>query len=183
MRADIAALALQAANAGQGAAADALQSGQSLLTQLQGARATGRLVIDLPGLLASEGGSVKDVLLRDGDELVIPKRRQEVSVIGEVQNAMSHLFLPNLSRDDYIHLSGGTTRKADKSHVHVVRADGSVASQPGSWFRRSYDVAIKPGDTIVVPLNTERMPRLPFWQAVTQILYNLAVSVAAVNSF
>src|SRR5690606_23836993 len=84
MRADVAALALQAANAGQGAAADALQSGQSLLTQLQGARATGRLVIDLPGLLASEGGGVKDVLLRNGDELVVPKRRQEVSVIGEV---------------------------------------------------------------------------------------------------
>jgi polysaccharide export outer membrane protein len=183
MRTDVAALALQAANAGQGAAADALQSGQSLLTQLQSVRATGRLVIDLPGLLASESGSVKDVLLRDGDELIVPKRRQEVSVIGEVQNAMSHLFLPGLSRDDYIFLSGGTTRKADKSHVYVVRADGSVASQSGSWFRRNYDVAIKPGDTIVVPLNTERMPRLPFWQAVTQILYNAAVSLAAINSF
>lgn len=183
VRADVASLALQAANAGQGAAADALQSGQSLLNQLQSARATGRLVIDLPGLLASESGGVKDVLLRDGDELIIPKRRQEVSVIGEVQNATSHLFLPNLSRDDYIFLSGGTTRKADKSHVYVVRADGSVATQSGSWFRRSYDVAIKPGDTIVVPLNTERMPRLPFWQAVTQILYNVAVSVAAINSF
>jgi hypothetical protein len=42
---------------------------------------------------------------------------------------------------------------------------------------------MQPGDTIVVPLDTERMPRLPFWQAVTQIIYNLAVSVAAVNSF
>jgi polysaccharide export outer membrane protein len=183
MRADLAALALQAANAGQGAATDALQSGQSLLMQLQGARATGRLVIDLPGLLAMETGSVKDVILRNGDELVIPKRRQEVSVIGEVQNAMSHLYMPKLTRDDYIYMSGGATRKADKAHIYVVRADGSVATQSGSWFRRSYDVAIKPGDTIVVPLNTERMPRLPFWQAVTQILYNVAVSVAAINSF
>lgn len=183
MRADLAAMALQAANAGQASAAQALQSGQSLLAQLQGAQATGRFVIDLPGLLAMDAGSVKDVLLRDGDELIIPKQRQEVTVIGEVQNATSHLFLPNFTRDDYVYLSGGPTRKADRARIHIVRADGSVASRPGSWFRRNSDVAIKPGDTIVVPMNTERMPRLPFWQAVTQILYNVAVSVAAINSF
>lgn len=177
MRSDLASLALQAANAGQAEAAQALQSGQSLLAQLQDARATGRFVIDLPGLLATAPGNIKDVLLRDGDELFIPKLRQEVTVIGEVQNATSHLFLPELRQGDYIRLSGGTTKKADRGLIHVVRADGSVANRSGSR------VAIKPGDTIVVPLDTERMPRLPFWQAVTQILYNVAVSVAAVNSF
>ncbi len=36
---------------------------------------------------------------------------------------------------------------------------------------------------IVAPLDTERLPALPFWQAVTQIIYNLAISAAAVNSF
>jgi polysaccharide biosynthesis/export protein len=183
MRSDLASLALQAANAGQSDAAQALQSGQSLLAQLQDARATGRFIIDLPGLVALPPGSVKDVLLRDGDELIIPKLRQEVSVIGEVQNATSHLFLAELRRDDYVYLSGGTTKKADRGRIHVVRADGSVATRRGSWLSRSYDVAIKPGDTIVVPLDTERMPRLPFWQAVTQIVYNLAISVAAINSF
>ena len=43
--------------------------------------------------------------------------------------------------------------------------------------------AIQPGDTIVVPMDTERLPRLPFWQSITSIIYNLAVAVAAVNSF
>lgn len=104
-------------------------------------------------------------------------------MIGEVQNVTSHMYQPSLKRDDYIQLSGGMTRKADKSRIYVVRADGSVASRPGSLLRRNYDVAIRPGDTIVVPMNTERMPRLPLWQAVTQILYNVAVSVAAVNTF
>lgn len=183
LRADIAAMALQAATVGQSAATSALQSGQLLLSQLQSARAVGRFVIDLPGLLAGRAGESMDVVLRDGDELVVPKRRQEVSVIGEVQNPASHLYLPSLSRDDYIHLSGGTTRKADRGRIYVVRADGSVGTRQGSLLRRSYDVAIKPGDTIVVPMNAERMPRLPFWQAVTQILYNVAVSVAAINSF
>ena len=39
-----------------------------------------------------------------------------------------------------------------------------------------------PGDTIVVPLDTERMPALPMWQAVTQILYNIAIATAAVHA-
>jgi polysaccharide biosynthesis/export protein len=34
-----------------------------------------------------------------------------------------------------------------------------------------------------VPLDTERMRPLPLWQAVTTIIYNLAIAAAAVNSF
>lgn len=173
MRGDLVALSMQVARAGQGNAGDALLTGQSLLTQLQAAKATGRFVIDLPGLLATAVHGEKDVLLRDGDELSIPKRRQEVTVVGEIQNASSHLYQRDLDRGDYVAKSGGATRRADKARIYVVRADGSVATQK----------SIKPGDTIVVPMDAERMPRLPFWQAVTQILYNVAVSVAAVNSF
>jgi hypothetical protein len=62
-----------------------------------------------------------------------------------------------------------------------VRAYGSVESDAGSlWFRRSS--RIEPGDTIVVPLDAERMRPLPLWTAVTTIIYNLAVAVAAVGS-
>lgn len=183
MRADLATLALQAANSGQANVTDTLSVGRSLLSQLTSVRAVGRSVIDLPALLADAPGGIKDVELRDGDSLLIPKRRQEVTVLGEVQNVTTHHFEPKLKRDDYIARSGGATRKADKQRIYIVRADGSVASRDGSRLARSYDVAMKPGDTIVVPVNTERMPRLPFWQAVTQILYNVAVSVAAVNSF
>lgn len=183
VRSDLASLALQAANAGQASAAQSLQSGQVVLDQLQTAEATGRMVIDLPGLLAEPAGGGKDILLRAGDELVIPKIRQEVSVIGEVLNATSHLYLPELNRDDYVSLSGGTSQKADRGRIYVVRADGSVATRRGSTRSRAGAAEIRSGDTIVVPLDTEKLPRLPFWQAVTQILYNLAVSVAAVNSF
>jgi protein involved in polysaccharide export with SLBB domain len=183
LRSDLASMSLQAAVANQGAASQALQTGQSLLAQLQSSKAVGRMVIDLPGLLAGPVGGAKDPQLRDGDELVVPMLRQEVTVIGEVQNATSHFYGASLRRNDYINLSGGTTRKADRAQIYVVHADGSVGARKGSLFRRNYETAMLPGDTIVVPLNTERMPRLPFWQAVTQIVYNLAVSVAAINSF
>jgi hypothetical protein len=64
----------------------------------------------------------------------------------------------------------------------VVRADGSVATSGRGWFGGSDTVAIQPGDTIVVPVDTERVPRLGLWQAVSTIIYNSAVALAAIRS-
>jgi len=184
LQSDLASAALQAAAANQGQAGQALTVGQSLLNQLKSTKAVGRLVIDVNRVIESPLGSADDIALREGDELIIPKLKQEVTVIGEVQSSTSHFFRENLTRDDYIGLSGGATRKADRGRIYVVRADGSVVSSEGAgWFRRSGQVAMRPGDTVVVPLDTERMPALPLWQAVTSILYNLAIAAAAVNSF
>jgi protein involved in polysaccharide export with SLBB domain len=184
LQSDLASAALQAATANQGQAGQALTVGQSLLNQLKSTKAVGRLVIDVNSVLEAQVGSANDIALREGDQLIIPKLKQEVTVIGEVQNSTSHFYRENLTRDDYIALSGGATRKADRGHIYVVRADGSVvSSEGGGWFRRSGQVAMQPGDTVVVPLDTERMPALPLWQAVTSILYNLAIAAAAVNSF
>jgi polysaccharide export outer membrane protein len=181
---DLVTLALQgAAASNQAQAGSALTIGQSLLAQIRTSEAVGRLVIDLPRTLRTETGSGADIVMRDGDRLMVPKFQQEVTVIGEVQTTTSHLYRPELGRDDYIALSGGITRRADNDKVYVVRADGSVvANEGGRWFSRG-GTEIRPGDTVVVPLDTERMPALPFWQAVTSIVYNLAISAAAVNSF
>ncbi|MEZ5498959.1 MAG: SLBB domain-containing protein [Steroidobacteraceae bacterium] len=184
LQGDLATLALQGAAANQAQAGTALSVGQSLLAQLQSTKAVGRLVIDVNRVLTGPVGGVGDIVLRSGDRLMIPKRRQEVTVLGEVQNATSHFYRPDLERDDYIALSGGTTRKADRGRIYVVRADGSVVGRNSSgWFRRASNIDIRPGDTVVVPLDTERIPRLPFWTAVTQILYNIAIAAAAVKTF
>ena len=49
------------------------------------------------------------------------------------------------------------------------------------WFHSS-NAQINPGDTVVVPLNAEHIPALPLWQAITQILYNVAIATAAVHA-
>jgi protein involved in polysaccharide export with SLBB domain len=121
-------------------------------------------------------------MLRGGDELIVPKIRQEVTIIGEVQNSISLLHRVGLKRDDYIKLSGGFTRRADKSRAYVVRADGIVSLGEGGWLRGGRNAEIQPGDTIVVPLDTERLPPLPLWQAVTSIVYNAAVALAAIRT-
>ena len=185
MRQDLGALALQATQTGGQAASQAAETlaiGQSLLDELQAAEPVGRLVIDLDRVLAAAPGSSNDVILKAGDRLRIPRQAQEVTVIGEVQNATSHLYDPELARDDYLSMSGGTTKKADKKRIYVVRANGSVETGSNSrWFGSTGD--IRPGDTVVVPLDAERMRPLPLWTAVSTIIYNIAVAVAAVNSF
>jgi polysaccharide export outer membrane protein len=183
MQTDLAALALEGAAAGLPNSASALTVGNSLLGQLRAQKAVGRLVIDLPKMMHTRPGSATDVILRDGDQLIVPRFQQEVTVIGEVQSATSHLYSPELSRDDYIGLSGGVTQRADRGKIYVVHANGSVVAAHGHRWFQSTDVKIKPGDTIVVPLDTERLPPLPFWTAVTTIIYNVAIAVAAVRSF
>lgn len=179
LEADLAALQLSERADDSGKGKDAAPLARSLLAQLQRTKAAGRLVIDLPGLLRGEARAEHDVLLRGGDKLFVPRKTQEVTVIGEVHYPTSHIYSPDMRRDDYIDLSGGFTYKADKKRVYIVRANGSVAASSASvWFGRAGQ-EIRPGDTIVVPLDAERLRPLTLWTNISQILYQLGVAAAA----
>jgi protein involved in polysaccharide export with SLBB domain len=183
MESDLASLSLQSLEEGGG---EALTVGQSLLNQLRTTEPVGRLVIDVEQVASgiSRARSANDVELRDGDRVLVPVRSQGVMVLGEVQYPASHLYMPNLTRDDYISQSGGLTRRADEKLTYIVRASGSVESGGRSrWFQRDGSSNIRPGDTIVIPLDTDRMRPLTFWANVTQILYQGAIAVAAVRTF
>jgi protein involved in polysaccharide export with SLBB domain len=190
LQGDLAALSLEAvassaatnSSAGGGAAVQGLTVGQQLMSQLRDTKPVGRLVINIERAIKATGAP-DDVVLRNGDKLMIPKKSQEVTILGEVQSPTSHVFEAGLTRDEYIARSGGTTQKADRRRIYVVRANGDVISgERSGWFRRSRSVEMHPGDTIVVPLDTERVRALPLWQAVTTIIYNLAVALLAVRS-
>jgi polysaccharide biosynthesis/export protein len=190
MQSDLAALSLEAiasstvTNGGGGASASqSLVVGQQLLAQLRSTAPVGRLVVDISAVQSGPAGGPEDVVVKDGDKLVIPKQTPEVTILGEVQSPTSHVYQAGLTRDEYIAKSGGTTKKADRKRIYVVRANGDVVSGGRSgWFRRSQNLEMRPGDTIVVPLDTERVNALPMWQAVTTIIYNLAVALLAIRS-
>jgi protein involved in polysaccharide export with SLBB domain len=155
-------------------------TGQSLVSQLRSAVPTGRWAIRLDEIVA--GRTESDIVLKGGDELMVPDQRQEVTVLGEVQYATSHVWNRSLTRDDYINRSGGLSQRADKKRIYVVRANGEVvADSGGAWFRRDSIDSIRPGDSIVVPLDVDQP--LVRWGAITQIIYNLALGAAAVASF
>ena len=146
------------------------------LDQFEG---NGRLLIDLP--LALTGSKAADLQVEDGDKLVIPMYNPTVTVVGEVMESRSHSHDSNYNVKDYIGLSAGLTVRADDSAIYVVKANGSVASLDSGWWRfDTAKVQVEPGDTIVVPVNTQYKESLATWRDVTAILYQGLVSIAVV---
>jgi polysaccharide export outer membrane protein len=156
-----------------------------VLSQLAETEAVGRLVINLPSILA--GQTNQDVILEDGDKLVVPSIRQSVTVIGEVLYPTSHVYQLNFDHEKYLELSGGPSARADMKRAFVIRADGSVmplknfVAQAGFSFGKS-SVVMEPGDTLIVPRDLDDLPALDLWTKVTQIIYQSAVALAAVGS-
>lgn len=157
-----------------------LAESTNLLSKLNVAEAVGRLVIDLPHIIAHD--SPDDIRLDDGDALYIPKAKESISVIGEVQYATSHIYKNAFDLHDYIDRSGGLKTRADQDRIYVIKADGSVRlASNDNWFASQGEL-LAAGDTIVVPLDLEYKDGLTLWAAVTQIIYNSAVAVAAIGS-
>lgn len=176
LRADIATKSLSQAG-GSTSAQDALL----MIQQLEKQQPVGRLVLDLPSILA--GLPEYDVQVQDGDLFYVPHNDNTVSIVGEVQHAGSHRFQADLSFEDYLQLGGGTRKRADEERIYVIKADGSVMlPQTKGWFAVS-QTGLQPGDTIVVPVDTEYRDSLSLWSQITQIFYQSAVALAALNSF
>ncbi len=173
---ELAAMTLE--SRGDPAQAQSITVVRQLIRQVRSTRAAGRLVIDLTSEDSPATRRSLALVLKGGDRLYIPSQMQEVTVIGEVFHPTSHLYRKGLGWRDYVDLSGGMTHKADDERVYVVRANGSVETVKGRWFARR-SIAVRPGDTIVVPLDAERIRPLRLWTDVSQILYQLGIAAAS----
>lgn len=153
---------------------------KGLLDDVQSSRPVGRMVIDLQAVLSDT--AYQSIRLQDGDTLTVPTIPQAVSVFGEVQFPTSHLHVAGLTVDDYLERSGGPTRQADENRVYVVKADGSVMlPEKSAWFGgRSQQ--LQPGDTVIMPIDVDRLNQLELWTNVSQIVYQMALGAAAVGN-
>ena len=180
LQADLATSSLDALNS-----AEVLRSkdaANSMMKRLESTEPVGRMVIDLASLLKKD--SKLKLQLQDGDKLIIPSYPSSVSVMGEVNFSTSHMFRTGLSRDDYIALSGGTTDNAAENNIFVVKADGSVFSNnTNRWFESKRISEVEAGDVIVVPIDVKQSRFLEQMSYTSQIIYQMAVAAAAVNSF
>ena len=165
-------------------AAQAQSAANAMLERLRKTESQGRLVINLDKLLKTNTNSFK-LLVKAGDELYVPQIPYSVSVSGEVQFPTSHLHEDNLDMDDYLRRSGGFTQNADSDRTFIVKANGAVMSKGGNaWFGKSnIGNSVDAGDVIVVPIDVRQTRFLENLTYSTQIIYQLAVAAAAVNSF
>nr|WP_234496030.1 SLBB domain-containing protein [Vibrio maritimus] len=142
-------------------------------------KALGRMVVQLDQITG--GNEAADFMLEDGDFLFVPTFRNSISIMGEVQVSITYLLDSKLDVSDYLNKAGGIKKQADEDRIFVVRADGSVYKpNSGYWFGNNNE-KLMPGDTIVVPIDTDYRDALGTWTAATQILYQIGVAVNAIN--
>lgn len=89
-------------------------------------------------------GSDDDIVLREGDRIIIPTYNGTVKIDGEVMYPNSVAFKDGKSAKYYINQAGGYNRYAKKSMAYVIYMNGTVA-------KVSDGAKIRPGCEIVVP--------------------------------
>ncbi|MDR1656931.1 MAG: SLBB domain-containing protein [Deltaproteobacteria bacterium] len=119
-------------------------------------------------LVVSRKGEITDLLLEDGDEIVIPRRTDVIHVSGEVLIPSAVTWKKGLTLKDYLNSAGGLSDRADSGNILIVGLNGEVSPAK----RQS----IEPGDRILV------MPKfdsknLQLVKDITQILYQMGVAV------
>ena len=155
------------------------QETNQLLSDIENVKPLGRVVLDYD-LVNTEGA----FLLEDGDAIYIPPVNNTISVIGEVNVATTHLYSASQSVDAYINASGGLKQRADQDRIYIIKGNGSVIiPQENSWFAVNYEKnQLEPGDTIVVPLDTDYTNTLTLWSTATQMLYQIGLAAAAISA-
>ncbi len=172
----------------------ALETRKALLARLRAAEITGRVVVQLAALEELKG-SKHDIVLEDGDKLMIPQTPGVVHVVGEVFNPTSLLYDEECTVSYYLGRVGGMTKEADRKQVSVVKTDGTVISMAqgnrgkllfwdaghNTWFFGGFmNYCMEPGDTIVVPRKIDKYLQLRLTKDITQIIFQIAVAAGVV---
>jgi polysaccharide biosynthesis/export protein len=156
------------------------ESDQAMVDRMKGLKASGRIILELKPT-ASGVNTLPDLTLEDGDRFLVPFRPATVNVIGSVYNSGAFMFKPGKTVADYLRLSGGPNRGADKGRAFVIRADGSTVSkqQHSTLTGRNFDaLRLMPGDTIVVPVKLDRGATMRALRDYTTILSQFGIAAA-----
>ncbi len=124
-----------------------------------------KLYIDLHAVIVNPGTS-ENIVMRDGDVLVIPSVNSVVYVQGEVVNPGALAFQPYLRASDYIGMAGGPLDDANMSGAHIKRAQSKIPIKE--------DPFVEEGDIVFVPRQT-----LKWWQDYLEITSVIATLVIA----
>ena len=99
--------------------------------------------IELDKALAEPGGDA-DIVLREGDRLVVPQYSATVKINGEVMYPNTVGYLEGKKAKYYINQAGGFSNRAKKNQAFIIYMNGTVA-------KVSEGAKPKPGCEIFVP--------------------------------
>ncbi len=108
--------------------------------------------IELDKALAQPGCD-EDVVLREGDRLIVPQYTSTVKISGDVMYPNTVGYQKGKKAGYYIDQAGGWGNRAKKSHTFIIYMNGKVA-------RVAHNAKPEPGCEIFVPSKAERDPRM-----------------------
>ena len=158
-------------------AESALTQWQTTVDNLVSSPPTGRVTIQISSNIKNWQNTSRDVTVRAGDVLVVPKRPSYVLVQGQVYGPSAVAYRPGKSAEWYLMQAGGPTNMANKRASFVIRADGTVIGKHGWTSGNSLSAALQPGDMVVVPEKALGGP--PVWKTLfqnAQVLSSIATS-------
>ena len=107
--------------------------------------------VDVKNILDSNGNDPKyNVVLKNGDKIIVPRIDNTVEVTGAIQQSSAVTYSRSLTTSGAINRAGGFSENAKKNSVYVVYQNGNVASTKSFLFFNNYP-KLKPGAKIIVP--------------------------------
>lgn len=91
-----------------------------------------------------EPGSNYDIVLREGDRIIVPEYSGTVKISGDVMYPNTVAYRKGKSVNYYVDQAGGWGNRAKKSRTYIIYMNGTVA-------RAGYNTKPMPGCEIVVP--------------------------------
>lgn len=118
-------------------------------------RNKGETAVNLQKMI-SEKDVTQNVVLNDGDTVIVPQATNMVYVLGEVQNPGPQKFIQGASVADYVGMAGGLTRLAASDNLGIVRGTPKNLSvkrvKLNSYFNwEGEKTEMYPGDIVYVP--------------------------------
>ena len=168
---------LPGARGGTSDVGGAMKAGRELAATMREARAAGRVVVEANPVILLARPDL-DILMEPGDVIAMPKRPQDVTVVGAVLNPGSLPFRQGWRAAEYIQASGGAQRFADASRVFVVLPNGEAAPA-GQGFLQSGGPPLAPGSLVMLPQDPAPFETWGYIRDMTQILGQLTISSAA----
>jgi len=129
--------------------------------------------IELEKALAEPGGDA-DLVLREGDKLIVPEYNGTVKISGNVMYPNTVAYEKGRRPAWYINQAGGFGNRAKKSNTYIIYMNGTVA-------RVGHNAKVRPGCEIVVPTKPEGNGKaLTQWLSVGTTVAGLATLIAAI---
>jgi protein involved in polysaccharide export with SLBB domain len=123
----------------------------SLLFRLELAtKKTAEVAIDLNYIL-KHPGSKDDITLEEGDELIVPRINNTVSVSGEVFKPVDIMYERGKSMKNYLSDAGGVTQLGKRNKAFVIYANGRSAKIKKALGVFPIYPKMEPGSSIFVP--------------------------------